>query len=221
MADLKLNPDKNSIEWWILAGLVALLFVGMIYIMASYKPVVNVQCKPSWSCSDFGSCVNGMKTRTCVDSSGCANMTNMPYLTDSCSNQTINNTNTTIPPVCTENWVCSVWYPCSILGVQKRNCEDSNHCGTNKAAPDTERTCTVDFNTNAIGGKYNTAGTWIVVNGYKYTYYGSSSYHCIPADIMMRTPQDNPICSRAGYDPITERLYLEYSGSGVIFKRSV
>ena len=42
-----------------------------------------------------------------------------------------------------EEWVCSGWNECT-NGIQSRNCEDSNQCGTNVFKPKTYRDCVID-----------------------------------------------------------------------------
>ncbi|MBI2451908.1 hypothetical protein HYV50_02395 [Candidatus Pacearchaeota archaeon] len=43
--------------------------------------------------------------------------------------------------VCVENWQCTEWGECNILGTQKRTCSDVNNCGTTILKPLETRDC--------------------------------------------------------------------------------
>ena len=47
--------------------------------------VASTACVPNWSCSGFGSCVNGQQTQTCTDTNSCGTTENRPDLTQSCT----------------------------------------------------------------------------------------------------------------------------------------
>ncbi len=42
---------------------------------------------------------------------------------------------------CIHNWECSDWSECSVAGIQKRICTDSNNCGTVENKPSETETC--------------------------------------------------------------------------------
>jgi len=46
-------------------------------------------CQERWVCSDWGRCVDGIRTRTCVDSNECGTINNKPLDSDPCSTEEI------------------------------------------------------------------------------------------------------------------------------------
>lgn len=53
--------------------------------------------------------------------------------------------------MCTENWQCSNWSSCS-NGVQTRNCNDLNACGSTNSIPGTSQTCSNPGESEGAGG---------------------------------------------------------------------
>lgn len=83
------------------------------------------QCTPTWTCGDYGDCVNELERRICSD--GCGNTREE---TQSCAIQ------------CTPDWSCSDWTSC-YNEEKTRFCEDG--CGGER--PETETCIVIDPNT--------------------------------------------------------------------------
>jgi len=47
--------------------------------------VILPQCTPSWTCTDWSSCINGKQTRVCVDKNNCGTVTGKPDEEMSCT----------------------------------------------------------------------------------------------------------------------------------------
>lgn len=88
-------------------------------------------CTPYWECSNFSTCVNGNKTRTCADLNGCNITSGEPELVQSCSN------------LCAAIWNCSSWQPvnCPENRTRYRTCIDQNNCGILSGKPNETQTC--------------------------------------------------------------------------------
>ena len=50
-----------------------------------YGCPVKLNCKPNWTCSDWGFCVDGLQYKTCTDSNSCGVDTNEPKLSQTCT----------------------------------------------------------------------------------------------------------------------------------------
>ncbi|MDD9953689.1 MAG: hypothetical protein OXR66_05105, partial [Candidatus Woesearchaeota archaeon] len=50
-------------------------------------------------------------------------------------------TGVTAPFGCTEEWLCTAWTNCTIEGLQQRDCEDQNFCGTQNSKPHEVQSC--------------------------------------------------------------------------------
>jgi len=85
-----------------------------------------------WTCAEWGSCVNGIQSRECTNSSvACAISTFLkPEVIQDCVS------------VCTENWSCSGWSSC-MNGQQTRTCNDLSACGTVLGKPLITKNCSV------------------------------------------------------------------------------
>lgn len=96
-------------------------------------------CMPSWSCTEWSSCSNGQKTRSCIDVSNpvCGNGYNKPIEQQACTAPV-----TTPPQACTERWSCSTWSACT-QGLQSRSCEDVSKCGTTTNRPAVAFDCSI------------------------------------------------------------------------------
>lgn len=79
----------------------------------------KVSCTPTWQCTDYSSCISGVKSRTCTDLKNCNNYTNIPTQTETC-----------IPEICTPDIQCGDWLPeeCPSNKTQTRVCTDNNNC---------------------------------------------------------------------------------------------
>jgi hypothetical protein len=125
------------------------------------------ECKEEWNCNSWGSCVNGLQKRKCIDKSDCGTENSKPKTSRKCDEcktglveECITEKNCAgtktclngmwtqcndIPkdgcPVCTEDWDCEEWSACD-KGIQKRKCTDKNDCTTFEKVPDTLRLCT-------------------------------------------------------------------------------
>ena len=90
----------------------------------------NNGCTPSWSCTGFGSCVNGQQFRTCSDLNSCGTSTGKPSEQQSCS--------------CSSIWNCA-WQVCSAGSTQNKICSDSMNCNPNNLSYISEtRDCCVE-----------------------------------------------------------------------------
>jgi hypothetical protein len=89
-------------------------------------------CEPFWSCGSYGACVNGVKTRVCVDVHNCGTTVNKPETT-------------TTQGCCVENWICNGWSAC-VNGQQTEICVDTNNCGITINNPATTRSCVSNWN---------------------------------------------------------------------------
>lgn len=49
----------------------------------------DLSCIEAWSCNPYGTCTNGVQTRTCTDASDCGTTSKRPSLTQSCSGSSI------------------------------------------------------------------------------------------------------------------------------------
>lgn len=125
-------------------------------------------CQPSWSCSGWGTCINGQQTQTCVDANNCRTSSGRPSLTQSCKTcdpvwncvwqSCLNNFQTKVcsdtkscdasnlsyvadsRTCCEESWKCGKWDSCK-NGVQTRQCEEMNNCETEFGKPIVEQNC--------------------------------------------------------------------------------
>ena len=95
-------------------------------------PGAIVTCVPTWgNCTSWGSCVNGIKKRTCTDTRTPKCNSSVKIETQTCG--------------CVENWNCD-WEPeeCPSTEIQTAvNCLDEATCGTTGSKP-TTRTCTFE-----------------------------------------------------------------------------
>ncbi|MFH1289948.1 MAG: hypothetical protein ABIH92_00920 [Nanoarchaeota archaeon] len=90
----------------------------------------NPTCTSSWSCGDWGGCVNGVRTKVCTDANGCE----VDYEeTETCTTTT----------GCTPNWDCTEWGDCEDEE-QTRECDDLNNCESS-SNPVTLRDCESSF----------------------------------------------------------------------------
>lgn len=73
----------------IIAGI---LIIGIILVLGYFifkgENQQNNNCTENWQCSAFGTCVNGVQTRTCVDSNNCGTNLNKPSEQQSCTTST-------------------------------------------------------------------------------------------------------------------------------------
>jgi len=114
-------------KWWLIAGLlvIAVVLSGCTAPDGNGSPEV---CTESWSCAAWGDCSNGLQTRTCVDSSNCGTIEDIPNETQSCVVE------------CAEEWDCAVWGDC-VGGLQTRTCTELNNCGTTENKPLLSQAC--------------------------------------------------------------------------------
>lgn len=93
------------------------------------------ECTPSWNCTSFGTCVDGVQIRTCADENDCGITAGKPSLNQTCVSQ---------PSECTPSWNCTSWSPskCPDSKEQTRTCTDKNSCGTSTGKPSLTKTCT-------------------------------------------------------------------------------
>ncbi|MBU1989101.1 MAG: hypothetical protein KKD94_06510, partial [Nanoarchaeota archaeon] len=86
-------------------------------------------CAASWTCN-WGSCINGQRTKTCTDENNCESDTTE---TEACT------------AGCTPSWSCGAWDPlddeCSNEEEQTRTCTDLNNCGTLSGKPVETKSC--------------------------------------------------------------------------------
>jgi len=127
----------------------------------------DCECVSNWSCTNWTSCINGVKTKYCYDENGCReNRTITQNCSGSCtpswscswnqcglgSNQeyvctdiyNCNPSNSTytaqLRPCCVEDWQCTSWGKCE-YGTQTRTCTDSENCGTEFNKPAETQNC--------------------------------------------------------------------------------
>ncbi|MEM2121626.1 MAG: hypothetical protein QXU20_03155 [Candidatus Woesearchaeota archaeon] len=78
-------------------------------------------CFPNYTCSEWSSCISGLRSRTCYDLNNCLmNITE----TENC--------------VCVSNWSCSEWSSC-VYQKRKRTCVDVSNCSSQRIE---EESCT-------------------------------------------------------------------------------
>jgi hypothetical protein len=97
------------------------------------KPV----CTPNWQVGAWGSCINGLQTRTVIDTNNCGTLLNKPSESQTCT------------IACSPNWVCSDWSACT-NNLQTRVCTDSNSCGVTTGKPLESQSCTPDKPDNTL-----------------------------------------------------------------------
>gem|GEM_PF-3439706 len=85
------------------------------------------RCIESWNCSGWSGCINGWKTRTCIDLNECGTVLNKPDEAQKC---------------CVENWQCTDWSEC-INERKTRTCTDLNECGTVVNKPAEIKACKI------------------------------------------------------------------------------
>jgi len=80
------------------------------------------ECQPNWSCSAWGDCVNGTRSRDCTDLNDCGTEQGKPQTTKDCVE------------ICQPDWNCSSWSDC-VNGTRSRNCTDLNQCDIDENKP--------------------------------------------------------------------------------------
>lgn len=55
----------------------------------SSSPAETETCEESWTCTEWGSCVDGLKARTCTDDNDCGTIEDKPFETQPCSTEEI------------------------------------------------------------------------------------------------------------------------------------
>jgi len=95
-------------------------------------------CTPTWSCTEWSTCMGGVTVRSCVDiaSPSCGTDFNRPIEQQSCTSVG------TPAPTCTETWSCSSWTPCT-QGLQTRTCQDLSRCSTTTDQPPVSYDCSM------------------------------------------------------------------------------
>lgn len=92
--------------------------------------ITNCNCAPIWSCSGFGSCINGLRTQTCNDRNKCGITTNEPPLTQSCSNYSTFTENCT-PQSCSQlSKQCGDWDNGCGTQINCGNCSSGQTCSS-------------------------------------------------------------------------------------------
>ena len=89
---------------------------------------VTATCAPNWQTGPWGTCVNGLRTRTVTDTNNCGTTANQPATSQSC------------PVTCIPNWFCTGFGSC-LNGQQTRNCTDTNNCGATTDRPSLTQSC--------------------------------------------------------------------------------
>ncbi|MHA1868356.1 MAG: putative metal-binding motif-containing protein [Candidatus Heimdallarchaeaceae archaeon] len=93
-------------------------------------------CKEAWSCSGWTSCIEGLQTRTCIDSNNCGTEKNKPGEELICG--------------CRPQWFCKPWSKC-INGTQERFCLDAQECNNNTALDQKTQTRNCSILTQDLG----------------------------------------------------------------------
>lgn len=97
------------------------------------------ECEEYLQCGEWGECIDGKKYQDCTYACSGDPYEKFTY----CDAATTVNDSTTLNESCKESWSCKQWGEC-IGGVQKRECNDYNLCGTEELKPDTTQSCTVE-----------------------------------------------------------------------------
>ena len=104
------------------------------------------KCTPSWSCTAWSSCVNGVRDRDCTDANNCGTAEGLPLEAERCPMVSYTQTQATAKITltyenCTEDWVCTEWSSCNESGFMSRECADKRMCGTNNTKLVTVQNC--------------------------------------------------------------------------------
>ncbi|OGZ79037.1 MAG: hypothetical protein A2360_03175 [Candidatus Staskawiczbacteria bacterium RIFOXYB1_FULL_32_11] len=82
----------------------------------------NIVCNSNWQCESWGGCINGQKTRSCIDYNYCNSNNYSKIETQTCSFSPLES-------ICYPNWQTGVWSVCANYQ-QTRTVTDLNYCGT-------------------------------------------------------------------------------------------
>ncbi|MEK6874796.1 MAG: hypothetical protein AABX52_03555 [Nanoarchaeota archaeon] len=86
-------------------------------------------CTPSWSCTNLGTCINGIQNKHCIDLNDCRTNASRPAIEEICT------------PPCAELWKCESFGICTSINSQTRNCTDMNICNTTNNRPGLFQQC--------------------------------------------------------------------------------
>jgi len=106
--------------------------------VVSKKTASSASCEPDWSCTDWSKCIDGSKSRTCIDKNNCSTNENKPDENISCL------ANENNQDECIEDWSCTAWSDC-LGGTRTRSCQDLNTCETEIYKP-------IELEYCAVGG---------------------------------------------------------------------
>jgi|SRR3989339_1849386 len=121
----------------------------------------NIVCNSNWQCESWGGCINGQKTRSCIDYNYCNSNNYSKIETQTC----ISSSNTNI--VCNSNWQCESWGGC-INGQKTRSCIDYNYCNSNNYSKIETQTCSFSPLESICYPNWQT-GVWSVCANYQQT----------------------------------------------------
>jgi len=147
------------------------IFLNLFYTHLEF----NTNCTANFRCGNWSECIDGNKTRNCIDLNECkSSKTETVFCncipswncTDwseclgnlqirSCidfnhcqneSNKPVENQ--TCGMICTPNWTCTDWVPktCDETKTQYKDCIDHNHCNTTTDMPESVQSCTYSPN---------------------------------------------------------------------------
>jgi hypothetical protein len=116
--------------------------------------VTACPCVEDWECTDYGDCIDSLRTRVCTDNNYCGTEDDKPAESESCtvgdngdggdggggsSGSCLGCSNTT---ACVPSWICSVWSECASTGTRTRTCSDIKNCNSTANKPATSEACT-------------------------------------------------------------------------------
>ncbi len=103
---------------------------------SAVKEIIETTCSANWVCSNWSTCTNLLKNRTCLDQNNCSTTVGRPSLTESCVPNDVLSS-------CTPNWTCDEWQPASCASGenQTRVCRDTSNCNTQIDKPNESQEC--------------------------------------------------------------------------------
>jgi hypothetical protein len=116
-----------------------LISIPFIFTILILMQNVLAVCEESWTCTDWSECVDGIKTRICIDLNSCGTTDLKPAEEMNCT------VNMDDEPTCTILWYCGPWSDYCSNHTQYRECVKLNDCENSiSSEPETERYCDFD-----------------------------------------------------------------------------
>lgn len=140
------NLDAKTCEYFsLISGTLRCQTDCLGYDLSScQQSTIIPDCTPSWTCTDWSSCINNQQTRNCIDANSCGVMTGKPIETQACvsDNIIIEPIDSSTTQECTtgERCIGTNYYVCE-SGSWANKGEIGGKCGYNSPCEETTSKC--------------------------------------------------------------------------------